>query len=144
MKINMRNSRLRLSRILPVIFLLSLVVGCAGGGTIGTGLTPTGFGGHKQSSGISFVLVGTVVNKTNSPISQALVTIETSFGVLSRRTDAYGRFRAPLRITSGEYISVEVEHQNSRYSQKQQISPAGANEVIQTIRIEGDGSLELN
>lgn len=125
------------------VALLLTNTGCYGGGTIGTGLTPTSFGGGKQEKGIHFNLVGTLLSTRNTPISNATVTIETSFGLVSRKTDSNGNFRAPLTITSGEYLKIDVSSGAAHYSQRQQLSPAGASEVYQTIKIEQGGALEL-
>jgi hypothetical protein len=134
------------STALGLLLIVTLTItssGCFGGGTIGTGLTPTGFGGGKQGSGIQFNFIGTVLNIRNTPIANATVTIETSFGLVSRKTDSAGRFRAPLTITSGEYLKIDVSSGANHYSQRQQISPAGASEVYQTIKLEEGGKLEL-
>lgn len=126
----------------PVVALLAVIVsGCFGGGTVGTG-TITGFGtkGHRRAT--AFTLVGTVQDRRGDPVGDALVTITTSFGTVIRRTSPYGLFRAPLEIISGEEIQIDVEYrapEDSRsvsFSEHQQISPAGASEVQQTIIVD--------
>ena len=131
-----------LSWVITALFLTTLF-GCMGGGTIGTGITPMGFGSRKIKDGVSFLLIGRVRSPNQKPITAAEVTLETSTGVVTRKTDAQGEFRAPITIQSGEYIHITVFHGKARYQSEQQLSPAGAREVIQNMIIDTSGAMQF-
>ncbi len=131
------------ARLMRHLFFVALFCGafsgCFGGGTIGTG---TGFGTKGHRAEIHFTLHGTVQDIHAKPIGDALVTITSRSGTVTRRTSAYGLFRAPLSISSGEEIVIDIEYRppgsakSLHYSRSQQISPAGASEVNQTIIVD--------
>jgi hypothetical protein len=131
------------SDIFLITLITTLLMGCMGGGTIGTGVSPMGFGTRQSDKGISFTLVGTVKDSKRQLLSGANVRIETSFGIVNRTSDQHGQFRAPITIKSGEYVKIELTHKGTSFRSSEQISPAGAKEVHQNIIIEGVNSLAI-
>lgn len=122
-----------------VLFAL-LFTGC-GGGTMGTGIVPASFGMKAHGTDISFVLVATVVDSKGRAIPDAIVTVVGAGGTVSRKADRVGLARLPIMMRSGEFLDVSVWVGSERYQSSQQISPAGAREVEQTLLVERSGGI---
>lgn len=130
-------------RTLLIMALMLTSFSACGGGTMGTGLTPTGFGMRSRGTNLSFVLSALVVNIHGKAIPHADVTVIGSGGTVLRSTDKQGRVRLPLMIRSGEFLDISVESAGRRYQSRQQLSPAGAQEIEQTLIIEQSGDLQF-
>ena len=125
-----------------IAVLLLIASGC-GGGTIGTGIVPSNFGMKSRGADLTFTLAASVRDIMGNPVPDVVVTVKGAGGTVSRKSDRLGRVRLPLMIQSGEFLDITVEADRQRYQSYQQISPAGASEIEQTLVIERSGGLTI-